>query len=185
MLPHPGSDGSPKCLNQRSLILFKNNGTMAWSKRPKMTTHHTALARPPEMLVYFLTDLLKRPCLLWYPMLAVPWSDHRHCFSPWAGEGSLEYLTRLHVFSFLGVLLTNYTIRICSIWKGWKEEEEEMVDSLEVHFPLPFWNVQFQTWNSMCVWFVQECSHSQKCYVIYFPVGIALGKSVKEISSLS
>lgn len=185
VLPHPGSDGSPKCLNHRSLILFKNNGTMACSKRLKMTTHHAALAGPAELLVYILTDLLKRPCLLWDPLLAVPCSDHRPCFSPWAGERSLEYLTRLHVFSFLGVLFTSYTIQIYSICNGWKtEKEEEMVNSLEVHLPLPFWNVQFQTWNSICVWFAQECSRSQKYYVIYFPIEIALGTCVKEISSL-
>jgi len=69
-------------------------------------------------------------------MLAVPHSEHSLSLSPRAGGRSGAYLSKLHVVSLLGVLYTYHTIHLCSICEGW--EEEEVVNSLEVHFLLPF-----------------------------------------------
>lgn len=136
MLPHPGSDSSPKSLNHRSLILFKSNNTMAWSNRlkndntPQRFSQSTRVAglcphRPAEEILSALRSRVGSPSQRTQPSLFIM-SCGRECGV--SDKTPCCFLVRRAVYR-------SYT-QICSICKGWREEE--VVNSLEVRFPLPF-----------------------------------------------
>lgn len=134
---------------------------MAWSNRlkndnsPRHFSQSTWVAglcphRPAEETLFALRFCVGSPLQRTQPSLfTMSWG--RECGV--SDKTPCCFLVRHAVY--------HHKIQICSICKGWRDEE--VVNSLEVCFLLSFWNVQFQTWNSMRVWFTQECSHSQKC----------------------